>query len=724
MASAKKHRRRPSLSQAILLALGLGVACGLFFGEYCAPLQVVGDVFIGLLQMTVLPYIVLALMVNIGSLQVDKARSLAKWGVLAMLVLWAATVALIVILPLALPEWKSGSFFSTSLVEAPAEFDFLKLYVPVNPFESLAFNFVPAVVVFCIAVGVALIGAKDSERLLDPLAVALEALGRITKWVAQLTPIGVFALSASAAGTMTVSQFGRLQGYVILYISAALLLTFVVIPALVAAFTPFSMRDVVSLSKDAVLTALATDNVFIVLPLLTESAHKLFERYDLRSEESEHAVEVATPLAFPFPNAGRLLAMIFIPFAAWFVGRSIPAAAYPNLIVSGISSLFAKVTVALPFLLDLVQLPADLFNLFLLSGVVAGRFNSLAGAMHLFAFTLLVAAGVTGRVALQRRRAIGGGLLSASLIAATMFSTHLFLSGAVAKMEGEESVLAQMQPLGEPVEATVLDRPGANPVPLAEGQTSLDRIRERGRLRIGYSPENVPFTYANSAGDLVGFDVEMAHLLAHDLGVTLEFVPISSPKAFSEEAAADHFDIAMGGIIGTANRYAEMLFSEAYLEVTPALIVRDHERELFDTPAEADGPIDLGVIDEPFLLEYVGNALPQANIVPVPHPKSFFEGEVEGARVLLATAESGSAWTLLYPDFHVVTPWKGVPRWPVGYVIARRDLELRDYLDDWLHLKGLEGRVHEFYNHWILGRNAVPREPRWSVVRNVLKWVE
>jgi hypothetical protein len=32
-----------------------GIACGLIFGEYCAPLSVVGEVFIGLLQMTVLP---------------------------------------------------------------------------------------------------------------------------------------------------------------------------------------------------------------------------------------------------------------------------------------------------------------------------------------------------------------------------------------------------------------------------------------------------------------------------------------------------------------------------------------------------------------------------------------------------------------------------------------------------------------------------------------------
>ena len=51
-------KRSLSLSQMILIGLVAGIGCGLFFGDWCANLQVVGDVFIGLLQMVVLPSIV------------------------------------------------------------------------------------------------------------------------------------------------------------------------------------------------------------------------------------------------------------------------------------------------------------------------------------------------------------------------------------------------------------------------------------------------------------------------------------------------------------------------------------------------------------------------------------------------------------------------------------------------------------------------------------------
>ena len=59
---------RRDLSTYVILGLLMGVACGLFFGEYCAVLSVVGEAFVNLLRMTVLPYIAVSLVSNIGKL--------------------------------------------------------------------------------------------------------------------------------------------------------------------------------------------------------------------------------------------------------------------------------------------------------------------------------------------------------------------------------------------------------------------------------------------------------------------------------------------------------------------------------------------------------------------------------------------------------------------------------------------------------------------------------
>ncbi len=50
-----------SIVAQVVLALLLGVACGVFFGEFTADLQMLGDAYVRLLQMTALPYVVAAL---------------------------------------------------------------------------------------------------------------------------------------------------------------------------------------------------------------------------------------------------------------------------------------------------------------------------------------------------------------------------------------------------------------------------------------------------------------------------------------------------------------------------------------------------------------------------------------------------------------------------------------------------------------------------------------
>ena len=115
MSKQPGKRRRLGLSAQILIGLLVGIAAGVVFGELCAGLKIVGDAFIALLQMTVLPYVMFALIANIGGLTWVDARRLAARGGLLLLIFWAIALAMIVVMPLAFPELRSASFFSTSL---------------------------------------------------------------------------------------------------------------------------------------------------------------------------------------------------------------------------------------------------------------------------------------------------------------------------------------------------------------------------------------------------------------------------------------------------------------------------------------------------------------------------------------------------------------------------------------------------------------------------------
>ena len=69
-----------TLSTQVLIALFLGIFTGLFFGERAAALQLVGDAFVLLLQMTVMPFILRAVcLLGINSVDTPRDLRLAVW---------------------------------------------------------------------------------------------------------------------------------------------------------------------------------------------------------------------------------------------------------------------------------------------------------------------------------------------------------------------------------------------------------------------------------------------------------------------------------------------------------------------------------------------------------------------------------------------------------------------------------------------------------------------
>ena len=719
-----RTKKPPGQSQLILWGLALGMACGLFFGEYCAPLKVVGDAFVKLLQITVLPYITVSLILGIGSLTGGQARELARKAGTLMLLFWGIALLIVALVPWSFPHWRSGAFFSTSLVEPPRPQNFLDLYIPSNPFRSLADNVVPAVVLFSMLVGVALMGVKEKTGLLRGLAIATEALSRVTNLIARLTPIGLFAIVAAAAGTMSVEEFGRLHVFLLAYIGAALFLTLWVLPALVAVATPFTYREVVGCSRDALVTAFVTGNLFIVLPVLTNRIKELFQQRQLQKDTTESYVDVIVPVSFNFPNVGKVLLLLFVLFAAWFSGSPLSAGQYPAFMATGLLSFFGSLNIAIPYLLDALKLPADLFQLYLIAGIVTGWFATLLAAMNLLVFTILSVALLTGVAKIQRAKVLAFVGLTVLLMVGMVGGLRLYFSAFVKNTYSMAEVVGQMHLLREPLPAQVHSTLPPPP-PHTPGVSRLQEIRQRGFLRVGYLPDRMPYAFTNALGELVGFDVEMAHDLARTLDVQLQFGPVERARLL-EQVNAGGCDILMSGLAITPDRAVRLTLSASYRDETLAFVLPSHRRKEFRLRAairERKG-LRLGILSDPYYAAQLRAALPNAETVELSSPREFFENQVAGLDAVLYTAEAGSAWTLLHPQFAVAVPQPGLPTIPLAYAMPRGETDLVDYVNAWIELKQKDGTTARLYDYWILGRGAVEKKRRWCVLRDALRWVE
>jgi Na+/H+-dicarboxylate symporter/ABC-type amino acid transport substrate-binding protein len=645
-----------------------------------------------------------------------------------LVALWGSTLVLVFVMPLAFPRWETASFFSTALLSEPEPFDLVSAYIPSNPFNSLANGIVPAVVIFSILLGAALIGIEQRDRLLDWLGVVRTALGDMTTAFVRLAPIGLFAIAATLAGTLRPEELERVQVYLLTYGAFALLLSLWIIPGLVCALTPVPYRDLFGLLRDALVMAALTGELFIVLPTLAEASRELVRRYGPAGSEAEALTDIIVPASFNFPHAGKILSLSFVLFAGWFSETPVPWTNAPTLAVTGLLTSFASLTAAIPYLLDLLRIPADTFQLFLATGLVNSRVGTMVAAVHTVGLATLGAFATVRGLAPTAGRLLRYVAMSAVLTLVTVAGLRGFFERVLAHRYENDTIVSGMQLLRKDAVAVHGEAASEPDDAARQHLPQLARILARGTLRVGYLPDSLPYAFKGRSGDLVGFDVEMAHRLGHELGVALQFVPADGAQMGSQ-LARGAFDIVMSGVALTTERAEHVGFTVPYLDEHLAFVVEDHRRAEFTTldAIRSRRNLRLAVPDIPYYVEKLRMLLPDATVVVLSSREdveAFFRtgpGEVDA---LVLTAERGSAWSLLYPRFSVSVPHPQVLTIPLAYPVSDRDQAFVTFVDRWLELKKRDGTLDELYDYWVLGKSAQPRQPRWSIMRNVLGWVD
>lgn len=714
-----------SLSAKVLIGLLSGIGAGVFLGDLAAPLGVVGRAFILALQVTVLPFMAVALICGLGRLDSRTAGVIVRSGGAVLLILWAIVMTVVLAFPWSFPNWQSASFFSRSLVEAPPPVDFLDLYIPANPFSSLARGVVPAIAVFSIAVGVALMNITGKAALLDTLDVFREALDRVTGFVVKLAPYGVFALMAEAAGTLDVADLGRIQVYVLVYAGVTVVLVFWVLPALVATLTPLKFGQVIGPVRDALMTAFATGNLLVVLPILAERSKRILSDADLDEEAAGTTVDVLVPASFTIPNMGKLLSLAFVPFAGWFTGFALAPGQYPLFAAAGFASFFGQPVTSLPFLLDLLGIPAATFDLFITVDVITSRFGTLLAAAHTLVLALLAAFALRGRWRVRWPRVLAFSASSAGLLGVVIVGARLlFTYGMQPQYTGYQNFI-EMTPVLGPVDANVV-HPGTAPPPSPPPPgRRLDLIEQRGALRVCHFAHALPQVFRNTSAQLVGFDIEMVHLLAGELGVSLELRQIGRQEV-TPRLDDGSCDLVVSGLVTTPETASSVRQSVPVMNQTLALVVLAKRRSQFATwDAIHQRPhLRVGVGPTAYFRRMMATQLPNAEVVPLASPRDFFSGDPSTMDALLTSAEAGSAWTLVYPRYSVVVPLPGRMTVPVGYAMPVAETRLAAFVDAFIRLKIGDGTTTTLFDYWYQGHGQTRQRRRWSIIRDVFGWAD
>ncbi|SDS20499.1 transporter substrate-binding domain-containing protein [Bradyrhizobium canariense] len=236
----------------------------------------------------------------------------------------------------------------------------------------------------------------------------------------------------------------------------------------------------------------------------------------------------------------------------------------------------------------------------------------------------------------------------------------------------------------------------------AQQASRLDDIVKRGTLRVGMTGDYLPFTSLDKATQKYrGFDVDMAEALGKAIGVKVEYVQTAWPQLM-KDFEADNFDIAMGGISITLDRQKKGLFSTPVMREGKTPIARCADKGKYETLAEIDKPgtrviVNPGGTNERFARAHVKNA----EIKIYNDNVTIFDEIAKGDADLMMTDASETRYQQkLHPGVlcavHPDQPFDFAEK---AYWI-QRDVALKDFVDEWLHIATEDGSFKKIYSAW------------------------
>jgi len=238
-----------------------------------------GEVFLRLLKMIVIPVIMLSLISGISHLPV---KNLGKSGLTTLLVfkgqmLFAAFFGLFFVnilrpgdhidLHKVLDSQESTQDIHFITDSNHGITDLLLSMIPSNIFEALAHGTLIQIIIFSIIIAVALVQVKDGKKVLDMLQVVLDAILKVTHWIMELAPYGVFALITKTVAVGGISSIAE-YGYFMFTVVAALATMLIVFGSLaVHFFTDFTPLEFFGKMREVMLTAFSTSSSAATIPV-------------------------------------------------------------------------------------------------------------------------------------------------------------------------------------------------------------------------------------------------------------------------------------------------------------------------------------------------------------------------------------------------------------------------------------------------------------------------
>lgn len=307
-----------SLGLQLLLALILGVIFAVIWPQFAGFYQFLGQAFIKLVNMVIIPLIFPIIVVAVAS--VIGKKSFGKILTKTLLYFFAVTTAITLLFVFF--SYYLGFGQGVNIGQTGANIDgiannvqlseFLLGFIPSNIVKSISEGSLLPIIVFAIFLGYGIGSLKSdkTKKILEGFQIWIEAIYKIVTVIVKLSPVGIFGFIAKDVASTGIDKLVGLGQFVIGTYLAYAVLILVVFPLIASIFkVPYltAFRENWSL----LTLAFVSGSSSVVLPSLLK---------DLKKQgHDENTIDLVVPLGYTFNLEG---AAVYFSVATIFIAHA------------------------------------------------------------------------------------------------------------------------------------------------------------------------------------------------------------------------------------------------------------------------------------------------------------------------------------------------------------------------------------------------------------------
>ena len=278
----QKLKRFTNTNTLVMLGIIFGVFFGIFMPELAIKQKVLGQIFIALLKMIVVPLVFASIFIAISGLgSLEQLKNIGLRTITLYLITTALSTFLAIfamnMVKIGQAVSAEGLSFAAAETIKPFSFEAMLLsFIPTNVFASLTQGAMMQVIVFSILFAVAsLYLAEHHQNLLRDFFTGVNnAMLKIAEWVIKLTPIGVFSLLSYVIAEEGIKVILGLWSYVLVVIVVILLHGIITLPAVLLILGRINPYRYLWKIKEASIMAFSTASSAATLPVSIKTAEE------------------------------------------------------------------------------------------------------------------------------------------------------------------------------------------------------------------------------------------------------------------------------------------------------------------------------------------------------------------------------------------------------------------------------------------------------------------